>query len=114
MEFKDISKIKQLTFKLEIGIIDVYDNDGNTVTNQYKNNQLNINKLKKTIMNPYLLINYKWKVNDKQLIQNMKIAKNGKSPTFSFKLTYICNMNAKKGKPAQSARHCTEPTKRTT
>merc|ERR1712176_1135554 len=101
LKFNEISKLKKLTFKLEVGIIDVYDEYGNMVTNEYKMNNNDI-----LLTNPYLLSHFVWKVKDKELIQNMKIAKNGQSfksqefgdDIFTWNLLFYPNGKKKKTK----------------
>ena len=72
LKFNEISKLKQLTFKLKVGIIDVYDENGETVTNKYIHNVITQRK-------PMLLQDFVWKVKDRELLQEMKLAKNMQS-----------------------------------
>ena len=74
IKLEEISKLKHLTFKLELAIIDVYDNHGNTIQNNQYINTLDDNLIFQPT--PYLLQQYIWKVKDKELLQQMKEAKN--------------------------------------
>ena len=79
LKFKQISKLKQITFLIEIAVIDVYDKDGNTVTNNYVScDNMNISNLSKR-RRPTLLQDYIWKIKDKEVLQQMKLAKNMES-----------------------------------
>eukprot|EP01084_Bolivina_argentea_P044342 81603_1 len=71
---KKIQLLKQMTFKLTITIIDVYDRKGNKL-NIYKccNNIKNYKSLKYIYMNNCNY--YTWNINDINVIQNIKNAK---------------------------------------
>ncbi len=81
LKFNNILKFNKLIFKLKITIIDIYDNYGNIInTNNYKE------KIKYPPINYYNINNeikmnekYIWKINDINIINDIKNANIGES-----------------------------------